>query len=1125
MMSFLPATVAAEFDKCARVNGEWAGFDQAKGESYGYAVAHSGSNVYIAGRASGSLSFGTSDWNGDYHDHLGSYPDHKTAASVAADAATPHHATGSVEGAGYTDASLSRHGMDNFIYKISATGVPLSVYGFDITTSDGKSDGTSENGQYGYAYPYQAGGFEGQPDKVMVVGSFRGSLKFPKGATQIELLNRKDSYDGYAAKIDMATNEVVWASSENITDGRIRTGVTTAAGHVIAGFDGSKGGRLTKFNGDTGIVVWSKEFGKDLSPRDAKYSSYDENVYVTGRFKAKDSTAYSPAQATTSSCEDGKSTSAVVAAFDVQPADGPVAKWVTVIGCGGGSTGTFVQSNFLYVVGYNKEPSVLAHDDGSSAAQCTMTGEFGGYLVKLNKDNGKCVWAKDVGGARKVVANYDFVWAMVSTSNPFQFDATHDVQPSGYKVIMAKFRASDGFGMWGAMFGGAGSARDYAYDMDMSSTGPVVAGYSSSGGAVVGAVTATALQMAAAEEAGGSGPRAMFVAQVSTTDAVPSCLTCAAGGDISDTATYVKDNFCYSDSLCIANGEFSPTKTCYRCDSATSKKNLTGPITDNHCFIDDKCVAAGANRPSYASYNSASVCETCTPMIDTKDWSIESGYFHDATYQLGHDCSWTTSGRGGFDAKPGPCAPNNYGILFTRNTNGCQVLPDVPMPPSSRPTGAMGPEIKAALVNPTVGGVAAVGARLTNAIFHTGSAGVKDDTQIVSAWYSGDVRSCKKVTISGVDKSTAGPCKFTPAAHADEMADNFETNMHYGHSIARIKVQQALAILHNDFSTDTVTATHSDIKMDIVAHMLIPVYQGAIKAAYDMDTAADKVAAKADGAAYWGLIKANVLNFNANDKARLNALFDSAASGTFNYCEAKTLLHRNLPGSSMLMYGQKDHSYIGDRHAVGIAHLAVHEPLPTATTQHVPHKNPVDSTKYPGAPGSSHGLVKTIAKGERGGGNPVGQFQDAVEVVHLQERDVGVLKTAVAGDGTPMVCTFPPPSPPPPLPLPLPPPPLISQEAAILESLKNPDLTDKAKADLEAKLRDVRAQLKELEESKDDSSGLSDGEIAGVAIGAAIGGIVLLLVVGLILRSLLFKEAKPVFTCLEKGDAKAPAKK
>ena len=62
----------------------------------------------------------------------------------------------------------------------------------------------------------------------------------------------------------------------------------------------------------------------------------------------------------------------------------------------------------------------------------------------------------------------------------------------------------------------------------------------------------------------------------------------------------------------------------------------------------------------------------------------------------------------------------------------------------------------------------------------------------------------------------------------------------------------------------------------------------------------------------------------------------------------------------------------------------------------------------------------------------------------------------------------------------------------------------------------------EVQEESSDS-GLTDGEVAGVAIGAAIGGIVLLGVVGLILRSIMFKEAKPVFTCLEKAPAKSPA--
>ena len=44
-----------------------------------------------------------------------------------------------------------------------------------------------------------------------------------------------------------------------------------------------------------------------------------------------------------------------------------------------------------------------------------------------------------------------------------------------------------------------------------------------------------------------------------------------------------------------------------------------------------------------------------------------------------------------------------------------------------------------------------------------------------------------------------------------------------------------------------------------------------------------------------------------------------------------------------------------------------------------------------------------------------------------------------------------------------------------------------------------------------------------VLLGAVAGGIVLRSAVGLILRSIMFKEAKPVFTCLEKAPAKSPA--
>jgi hypothetical protein len=389
--------------------------------------------------------------------------------------------------------------------------------------------------------------------------------------------------------------------------------------------------------------------------------------------------------------------------------------------------------------------------------------------------------------------------------------------------------------------------------------------------------------------------------------------------------------------------------------------------------------------------------------------------------------------------------------------------------PTTKSTG-----LQSALANPSADTELA---RITSAIAAAQSATSTDHTGLAAAWYSGDTAACAKVTITGVASTTHGPCQNTPAAHADAMGAAFDTSMHYGHSVARIKVQQALAILHDDLAPPkTTTAPPADIKMDVLAHMLIPMYQGAIKAAYEMDTATDKAKALADGLAYWTMIHPNVPGFNAADKARLVALFGSAASGTHNYCEVKAILHRNLPGSSMLQYGQKPHVAMGERSG-----QATWDPsgLPTASAQHLPHKYDVDSTQMAGAPGSTHGLVDPDGGNTKcwsNDCNPVAEAMAAVEVVHLQERDIGVLAAAA----NLAACVMPPPSPPPPAPSSPPP-------------------------------------------KSDSDSSLTDGEIAGVAIGAAVGGIVLLGVVGLILRSIMFKEAKPVFTCLEKGPAKSPA--
>jgi len=350
--------------------------------------------------------------------------------------------------------------------------------------------------------------------------------------------------------------------------------------------------------------------------------------------------------------------------------------------------------------------------------------------------------------------------------------------------------------------------------------------------------------------------------------------------------------------------------------------------------------------------------------------------------------------------------------------------------------------------------------------------------------------------------------------------------LHYGHSVARVKVQQALAILQSDLATPSSTRKIADLKKDIVAHMLILHYQGAIKAAYQMD--AGTPSAKADGAEHWKVIDAAVGSFGASDRAQLAAMFAPAASGKMNFCTVQTLLLRNLPGASSLQYGSKDCIKDGCKNI----------------TTHTPEED---------------------------------------DVQHVTPKDVGVLKVSLQADGTVKDCStmgtlaMPPPSPPPALKK------TFSGATVVLKLTASGSVSDYSDTkDLQEKIATAAGVASSLvtisvaaasviitatinvpaattaasvqtllssklgtaatasaalgitvesnptmiatevqEESSD--SGLTDGEVAGVAIGAAIGGIVLLGVVGLILRSIMFKEAKPVFTCLEKAPAKSPA--
>ena len=273
---------------------------------------------------------------------------------------TIHHDTESfvaLGGSSNKNALTSQLGQDSFIYKMNATtGKPISVYAMDTVPIDGNLYGNGTNGRWGgWSYIEALDSFDlaGETDMVAAIGMVRGRLTFP-GTPDKQLTNDKNScYDPWVAKINVATNQVVWATKENIdipapTDPRKdcdsaypASVVTTAAGHVITSTDSrinrKYSNQLTKFNGTTGAFVWQKDFGQALyGERNAKMSSAGgEKVIYTGTFEGNASAgaAFFAPKTSTSSCEDGEKESAAIASFDVSATDAPVADWVVTM-CG-----------------------------------------------------------------------------------------------------------------------------------------------------------------------------------------------------------------------------------------------------------------------------------------------------------------------------------------------------------------------------------------------------------------------------------------------------------------------------------------------------------------------------------------------------------------------------------------------------------------------------------------------------------------------------------------------------------------------------------------------------------------------------------------------------------------------
>ena len=371
----------------------------------------------------------------------------------------------------------------------------------------------------------------------------------------------------------------------------------------------------------------------------------------------------------------------------------------------------------MYISGYLDEKNTTVTTTPAPAGgqgSCALTGEYGGYLAKISKADGKCVWAKDTPRNRRAVSDDASVWAGSYNDEACMYDATHIITPAGTEndIFVAKYSAEDGTAHWATTIGGIGSER--VEGMAMTSHGPMIMGYSDSPSFTMGSVEMHNLQhdFLGKKETEGAGRNGMFAVVLSPTDVNPPCITACPSGDVLDAGTTISANTCYADSACIADGARSPSRGCYKCESSKDQSVLTGPITgtgESHCYISGTCISRGTGAPTYARYGSNSVCETCNPDVTSDGWSLESGFFHDRD---------TASERS--------AGANDYGMYFASRSNGCQLLPDMPTPstPSSdliaankNPTvgsvagiGALGN------ANPTVSSVAGIGARGTNAI-------------------------------------------------------------------------------------------------------------------------------------------------------------------------------------------------------------------------------------------------------------------------------------------------------------------------------------------------------------------------------------------------------------------------
>ena len=179
------------------------------------------------------------------------------------------------------------------------------------------------------------------------------------------------------------------------------------------------------------------------------------------------------------------------------------------------------------------------------------------------------------------------VWAFGTESGKVQFDADTNIWASDaesaehcdgrcYDIVMGKYDASNGDGLWATTIGGTGA--DSFDGAVMTADGPVLIGVSTSETIQFGGLTLNHLQHASPDidEAtwgpNRRGPRAMFSMLISPTDMLPSCISSCPTGEVSAADTTIASGQCYAYTECLANGNPSMSFPCFLCDAAATTR-------------------------------------------------------------------------------------------------------------------------------------------------------------------------------------------------------------------------------------------------------------------------------------------------------------------------------------------------------------------------------------------------------------------------------------------------------------------------------------------------------------------------------------------------------------------------